>query len=313
MTATRKPLPHGRWHFQHGPIDLVIGADPQGDDGADAVAAAHQAAWNTFVPLLDGLVTELGLLRQAVDPAHCGLRGPVAKTMWQACAAHAQQHFITPMAAVAGAVAQHLVACYQRPGIARAWVNNGGDIALHLAPAQALRVGLFSDLGRLPSLEQQQLPLDGHFVVQHSMPVRGIATSGWRGRSFSMGIADSVTVLAISAAAADAAASLIANAVNTDHPAIQRQPANRLRDDSDLGAREVTVAVPRLPADRVAQALEQGMALAQQLQSRRLIAAAVLACQGQHRVLALDALPTGQADAIKNSPHPARPQIAVAA
>ena len=29
----------------------------------------------------------------------------------------------------------------------------------------------------------------------HDDPVRGIATSGWRGRSFSLGIADAVTVL----------------------------------------------------------------------------------------------------------------------
>ena len=49
-----------------------------------------------------------------------------------ACAPFARG-FITPMAAVAGAVAQELIACYHRPGIERAWINNGGDIALHLA------------------------------------------------------------------------------------------------------------------------------------------------------------------------------------
>ena len=35
------------------------------------------------------------------------------------------------------------------------------------------------------------------------MPHRGVATSGWRGRSHSLGIADSVTVVARNAAAAD--------------------------------------------------------------------------------------------------------------
>ena len=44
MNAERKPLPGGRWHFQHGPIDIVIGAD--GD--AQAVEAAHEAAWKRF-------------------------------------------------------------------------------------------------------------------------------------------------------------------------------------------------------------------------------------------------------------------------
>ena len=51
--------------------------------------------------------------------------------------------------------------------------------------------------------------------------MRGIATSGWRGRSFSLGIADAVTVLAATAAEADAAATVIANAVDLPgHPAI---------------------------------------------------------------------------------------------
>ena len=44
------------------------------------------------------------------------------------------------------------------------------------------------------------LSLDGDFAVDASLPVRGVATSGWRGRSHSLGIADSVTVLARTAA-----------------------------------------------------------------------------------------------------------------
>ncbi|WP_204349766.1 hypothetical protein, partial [Klebsiella pneumoniae] len=73
--------------------------------------------------------------------------------------------------------------------------------------------------------------------------IGGIATSGAQGRSFSLGIADSVTVLARDAASADAAATLIANAVDLDHPAIRRRPARNLDPDSDLGDRLVTVGV----------------------------------------------------------------------
>jgi ApbE superfamily uncharacterized protein (UPF0280 family) len=67
-----------------------------------------------------------------------------------------------------------------------------------------------------------------------------VATSGWRckgkgGRSFSFGIADAVTVLAGSAAAADAAATVIANAVDLPgHGAITRRPASAIDPDSDL-------------------------------------------------------------------------------
>jgi ApbE superfamily uncharacterized protein (UPF0280 family) len=113
------------------------------------------------------------------------------------------------------------------------------------------------------------------------MPVRGVATSGWRGRSQSLGIADSVTVLAATAPQADAAATLIANAVNVDDPRIVRQPAHQLRDDTDLGARLVTVDVPPLSVFQIGQALSRGQAYAHQLQAQGLIHAALLCCQGQ--------------------------------
>ena len=279
MQAQRKPMDAQRWHFQHGPIDLVIGAD--GD--AAALASAHAAAWQRFEQVLPELVQELPLLRQAVssNATDCPLKGPVARRMWQACRPYAMD-FITPMAAVAGSVAQEIIACYQRPGIARAWVNNGGDIAMHLTPGQSLKVGLYADIARLDVAQlQDQLLLDGQFSVEAAMPVRGVATSGWRGRSFSMGIADSVTVLARTAAQADAAATVIANAVNVNDARVQRAPAASLKDDSDLGQRLVTTGVPPLPPALVLQALQAGLATARALQSEGLIDSALLVCQQQ--------------------------------
>ena len=284
MQARRALLPGGRWHFQHGPIDLVIVAD--GD--SDAVDAAHTAAWARFQPLLAELVAELPLLRQPVAAAGANpLRRVVARRMWDACAPlrSAADGFITPMAAVAGAVAQELIGAYQRPGIGRAWVNNGGDIALHLAPGQSARVGLFADLAKfdaeaLARTATGQLRTDAGFQVEHASPARGVATSGWRGRSHSLGVADSVTVLAATAAQADAAATVIANAVNIDHPGVRRVPASSLRDDTDLGERLVTVDVPRLAPALVQQALDAGLTLAQRLQAAGLVHAALLVCQG---------------------------------
>ena len=279
MQAQRKLLDAQRWHFQHGPIDLVIRADGE----AAAVAEAHAAAWQCFEQVLPELVQELPQLRLAVQGSStdCPLQGPVARRMWQACQPFASD-FITPMAAVAGSVAQEIIACYQRPGIARAWVNNGGDIAMHLSPGQSLKVGLYADLARLDAAQlQDQLLLDGQFSVDAAMPVRGVATSGWRGRSFSMGIADSVTVLARSAAQADAAATVIANAVNVNDARVQRAPAASRKDDSDLGQRLVTTDVPLLESALVQQALQAGLAKARALQSAGLIFSAVLVCQQQ--------------------------------
>ena len=277
-------------------MDIVIGADPVGPHGPAAVADAHAHSWACFVPLLDELMQEWPVLRLPVQ-AHqpCPLQGAVARRMWLACSPWAAQHFITPMAAVAGSVAQSLIASYDRPGVARAWVNNGGDIALHLAPGQSARVGLYADLARLPVHGWgQDIPLDGAFDVTHAMPVRGVATSGWRGRSFSFGIADSVTVLAATAAQADAAASMIANAVNVNHPGIVRQPAHSLRDMTDLGDLAVTVDVPRLPANLVQQALQAGWQCARECQAQGWIAAAFLVCQGQSMALTLGGVVDGE-------------------
>lgn len=276
MTAQRTLLPGDRQHFAHGPIDLLIGAEGE----ASAVAAAHEAAWQRFVGVLPELVAELPTLRQPVGES-CGLQGPVARRMWQACHPY-RSAYITPMAAVAGAVAQEIIAAYRRAGVSRAWVNNGGDIALHLAPGASVRVGLLADLARTDELLQRGAPgLDGHFTVTSDLPVRGVATSGWRGRSFSLGIADSVTVLAGSAAQADAAATVIANAVNVADPRIVRRPACDLKDDSDLGVLPVTVDVPSLDAATVHAALAAGWARARELQADGLIWRAALVCQGR--------------------------------
>ncbi|MBS0316024.1 MAG: UPF0280 family protein [Proteobacteria bacterium] len=276
MTAQRALLPDGRWHFQHGPMDIVIGAD--GAPGA--VASAHEAAWARFQLLLDELVRELALLRRPVAGT-CPLHGEVARCMWSACKPF-EAGFITPMAAVAGAVAEALIVFYERDGIERAWINNGGDIALHLAPGSSVRVGVYADIARLDASQLRGgLTTDGRFEVTQAMPVHGVATSGWRGRSFSLGIADSVTVLARTASEADAAATVIANAVNVSDARIERRSACELKDDSDLGAIEVTVDVPRLPADVVRAALDRGATKARELRNADAIHAALLICQGQ--------------------------------
>ncbi|RZL63480.1 MAG: UPF0280 family protein [Variovorax sp.] len=280
MTASRTALDADRWHFQHGPIDIVIEA--HGD--ASAVGAAHAAAWQRFGGVLEELVAELPALRQPVSETAPRFEGPIAQRMATACAPHSD-HFITSMAAVAGSVADELIAFYDRPGIARAWVNNGGDIALHLAPGQSVRVGLFADLARFDLRDAGRVTTDGQFDIGAELPVRGVATSGWRGRSFSLGIADSVTVLAATASAADAAATMVANAVDVVDAGILRRPARECKDDSDLGDTPVTVDVAQLSPAQVRRALDAGEARAIALQQRGLLWSAVLVCQGQWRMV----------------------------
>ncbi len=285
MQATRRPLSDGRWHFQHGPIDIVL--QLVGD--ASACHDALQRTWLRFETVLPELVSELPLLRQPVaELQKRSFQGEVARSMWQVThdmAWAAADGFVTPMAAVAGSVAQALLPCLSQDGVDKAYVNNGGDIALYVQEGQSWRIGMVSDLQQaLRSDVNSELISDGSFVIHHDMPVRGVATSGWRGRSFSLGIADSVTVLAATAAQADVAATLIANAVNIHHPSVQRQAANSLRDDTDLGDRLVTVDVPQLPPALVKQALQLGLDCAYAMQSRGQVFAAFVCCQGQMAV-----------------------------
>lgn len=268
-----------RLHLQHGPIDLIIEAFGRKDD----VAEAYRLAWARFRSVLDELVEELPTLRRPVEAGSHGVTGSVARRMVTAVA-HFPGHFITPMAAVAGAVADEICAEMTGCDLKRAYVNNGGDIALHLTSGESFAVGL------VPVPHRPNLV--GKATVKASDPVRGVATSGRHGRSFALGIADAVTVLAADAARADAAATLVANATDLPgHPAVRRVPAVELDPDSDLGERLVTVDVGRLSGREVDLALSSGIAVAEGMRTAGLIVAAVLCLED--RILTVG-LPDGR-------------------
>lgn len=262
MSAQASLLPDGkRLHLNHGPIDLII------DVNAAARSIAYTLAVARFETVLEELVEELPFLRQ-MDTEHV-FKGDVAQRM-QAATKPLSQGFITPMAAVAGAVADEILSALTPvPNLTKAHVNNGGDIAFYLAAGQSVIAALAG----------------GRATLHSNDPWRGVATSGWRGRSHSLGIADAVTVIAPSAATADAAATLIANAVDLPaHPAILRRPATELSPDSDLNNRPVTVDVGPLSANDAAVALDRGAAFADALVGRGLIGAAHLALNTQSRI-----------------------------
>ena len=277
-------LPDGRrLHLQHGPIDLVIEAA----GNAEEVALAYGQAGACFRDLLATLASELPLLRSPLGGRYPRAAGPVARRMVRACWPYSTG-FITPMAAVAGAVADEvLAALVAGRSLARAYVNDGGDIAFHLAPGETLCAGVVADVA--------SASLFGRLALTAAMPVRGLATSGRAtkgqgGRSFSLGIADSVTVLAEDGAAADAAATVVANAVDLDHPAIRRRPAAELDPASDLGDILVTVGLGPLEPAAVERALANGAAKAQALLAAGRIAGAVLTLRGACRVVGAEAL-----------------------
>lgn len=266
-----------RLHLQDGPIDLIMEAH---GTAADA-QLAYEAAVHRFTGLLDELCAELPELRRQAYPDRCALKGVVARRMYAAVAPFSAETFISPMAAVAGAVAEEILgAMTEAANLSRAYVNNGGDIALHLSSGEHFRVGLVDRPDR-PTLI-------GTTRIEAGDSSRGIATSGSHGRSFSLGIADAVTVLASTAAQADAAATVIANAVDLPgHPQIVRVPANELQPDSDLGIRLVTRDVGALSQSEVMIALESGARKGRALLAEGLIDGVSLHLQGETVAVAL--------------------------
>lgn len=266
-------LPGERLHLRHGPIGIVlrVWAAP------DVVRQAHRLVTRHFPKILPELSDELAELRKPIKKA-AKFQGKTAQRMSDAALPFADV-YVTPMAAVAGAVAEEVLRIIAAAGpIERAFVNNGGDIAFHLEKGQTLKFGVAGDFS-----EGQTPAINGTITLDDGMGLGGIATSGAQGRSFSLGVADSVTVLAKTAASADVAATLVANAVNVESKAVTRKPANKLDPDTDLGDLLVTTKVGSLKSDEIDAALASGVAQAEAYIAKDLIAGAVLMLQGSVR------------------------------
>jgi ApbE superfamily uncharacterized protein (UPF0280 family) len=258
-----------RLHLQHGPIDLIIGAD-------GARHSAFDAAEARFGTILQELVDELPDLRRQISAVSPIPNSETGKRMHAATMPHAKT-FVTAMAAVAGSVADTIITAIKQTNVTRAYVNNGGDIAVHLTDGAKFTLAM---------VDHQNQSLGRVALTAHD-GVGGIATSGRHGRSLSLGIADSVTVLARTAATADVAATLIANAVDLpDHQGITRRPAEQIQDDSDLAQRLVVTDVAPLTVNEVGIALDAGHTIADEMLKNNQIVAAVLYLGGQSRMVA---------------------------
>jgi ApbE superfamily uncharacterized protein (UPF0280 family) len=117
-----------RLHLNHGPIDLIIETFGRQSERR----AAHDAAIGRFRTILDELVSELPELRRSAGAAPRTFAGPTARRM-EAAVQKFHPEFITPMAAVAGSVADEMMAAMLAAAtLDKAYVNDGGDIALHV-------------------------------------------------------------------------------------------------------------------------------------------------------------------------------------
>ncbi len=250
-----------------GPMHMVIKAE---QDGRPRIDAAREAAQTAFDCLARAAAWRRAFRRPALDftpPPD----DPLAAAMVAAAAAVGAAD-LTPMSAVAGAIADAVADRLAAMGMHRVVVDNGGDIAIRLADGESVRVGL------RPAIDKPDiawvLTLDGR------TPSWGVATSGLGGRSFTRGIASAVTVVAERTAAADAAATAVANACDVEDANIIRRPAEALDPDTDIAGLAVTVGVDRLRPAQQRRALARAEAKAESLCASELITGAIIALDG---------------------------------
>jgi hypothetical protein len=177
-------------------------------------------------------------------------------------------HDLTPMAAVAGTIADAVADWLLERGLTRIIVDNGGDIAIRLARGETATVGV---------RPQVTSPLISHVIhLDSGRSTWGVTTSGMGGRSFTRGIASAVTVLAADASVADAAATAVANACFVEDKGIIQLPAENIDPNSDLAGINVTTEVGSLSTDKISIALNAARRKAEYLSQKDVIIGAFI-------------------------------------
>ncbi len=250
-----------------GPMRMSIKAF-QGED-VDIEACLRAA--DRATELLNDVAEARSLLTAAAVKTREPPFGGIPKKMWRAALLIGDED-LTPMAAVAGAIAEGTADYLVSLGMTRVMVANGGDIALAVGPDEALTVGIRPDVDRAN--------VSHTISVSRESGIRGIATSGVGGRSLTRGVASAAVVFASGAALADAAATAVANAVTVDSRSVERCNAEEPAPDTDLTGLDVVKSVGRLTADEIEDALASGLAKADMLVSKGLIKGACIFVQG---------------------------------
>ena len=182
-------------------------------------------------------------------------------------------NFITPMASVAGSISELLLLkVLEKFKVNKIYINNGGDISLYISKNEKFNFNIGGT-----SCVIEYTGIDGF---------GGIATSGWKGRSFSMGIADSVTVIAEKASVADAAATIIGNHIDLKNSnKVKKTFANNLYEDTDLNNKLITVSVESLTDAEIRQALSRGKIISENYISKNLIKSVIINLQDNILIL----------------------------
>lgn len=250
-----------------GPMRLVIDARVgQVAQPQQALRAAEEA-----VRFLEGVAAARPFLGRGYRESMPRVTDPLALKMIASVQAVGDED-LTPMAAVAGAMADAVADFLFARGMTRVLVDNGGDVAVRSCDGEPVRVGI-----------RPQVDRKGISDVVLLGPERtawGIATSGFGGRSLTRGVLESATVVAADASLADAAATAVANAGSVADGAVVRMPAEAIDPYTDIAGLDVTARIGPLAEERRQQAVDHAIRRAEELIERRIILGAYAACQG---------------------------------
>ncbi|MGD9577899.1 MAG: FAD:protein FMN transferase [Syntrophorhabdus sp.] len=174
---------------------------------------------------------------------------------------------LTPMAAVAGSVSDALKEFIKGEGLDNISINNGGDISVFDSCGKGLKVGI----GDIHTGETSPYTISIYGLTDY-----GLATSGFGGRSFTLGLADSVTVVAATGAVADAAATFLCNNTNTYTDQVRRKKAIEIDPLTDIPDEYVTIEINKLSEEIITESLEKGFQLASNIKHNKHIYDAII-------------------------------------
>lgn len=268
MTAdVMQNLKPGQVFVDFGPVSMVITASRNGEGDTQLC----RAAFPVIAACLEDLRPSLEMLRRYPPQVELEQLAGAGETMARAVL-RTGDPWLTPMAAVAGTVADAVADFLFAQGAEKVTANNGGDIALRLAPGQSLGLGVLYDL------ERGGVDRVVHLTAEKG--VGGVATSGLGGRSLTTGIASGVTVFSCRCAQADALATLLADRSCIDSPAVHTRLAGELDPDSDIADLPVVVSVEPLSREEKERALEQVLREAEEQYRRGNLLACIATVQG---------------------------------
>jgi len=252
-----------RLHLQNGPLNLILQAfGPPSEVGRAYDAAIERARALVFelaedVPRLQGGLTPNTAVGRRASAACAEVTGALG-----------------PVTAVTGAVADEVLAALVQGGpLDRAFVNNRGCLAFHLAEGQSI-TPLAMDWAEFPR-QEAKLP------IRSEVRTRALVCAGWRFDGMAFGYVDRIYTAAPSSAVAEAAlGSICARMVPAT--GAQSVPATIIMPESVLGDLAVYPSRQDISGDEAAVLIAQGGEMADALFAAGTVTFAVMELKEAH-------------------------------